>query len=66
MKKQKRDRAARAFQRGYHMGVTGKPKDSCPHADSNTRQSWLSGWREGRVDNWEGFTGVSGIHKQTA
>ncbi|MEA1082326.1 ribosome modulation factor [Marinobacter qingdaonensis] len=63
MKRQKRDVYARAFKRGYLAGVSGKPKDSCPSEQSEVRQEWLNGWREGRTDNWEGMTGVSGIHK---
>ena len=63
MKRQKRDKASRAFVRGYNAGVSGKSKDSCPFTEIVSRQTWLSGWREGRTDQWEGYTGVSGIHK---
>ena len=63
MTRQKRDMNARAFKRGYLAGVSGKSKDSCPLEQIEIRQEWLSGWREGRTDNWEGYTGVSGIHK---
>ena len=63
MKRQKRDMYARAFKRGYLAGVAGKSKDSCPIDQPEVRQEWLNGWREGRTDNWEGMTGVSGIHK---
>ena len=31
--------------------------------DVNLREFWMSGWREGRGDQWSGMTGVSGIHK---
>ena len=31
--------------------------------DEEHRQNWLSGWREGRSDQWDGLTGVSGVHK---
>ena len=55
MKSQKRDKTERAFVRGYHAGITGKSKDSCPHeSNEEVRQSWLTGWREGRSDQWEG------------
>ena len=63
MRRQKRDMNERAFQRGYQAGVAGKSQDSCPHENENSRQEWVNGWREGRVDNWEGFTGVAGVHK---
>ncbi|TBW54618.1 ribosome modulation factor [Marinobacter halodurans] len=63
MKRQKRDMSARAFKRGYLAGISGKSKDSCPLEQVDTRQEWLNGWREGRMDNWEGLTGVSGIHR---
>ncbi|HSH57351.1 MAG TPA: ribosome modulation factor, partial [Halomonas sp.] len=29
----------------------------------NLREYWMSGWREGRGDQWDGMTGISGIHK---
>ncbi|MBU2712886.1 MULTISPECIES: ribosome modulation factor [Zooshikella] len=64
MKRQKRSREERAFQKGYQSGITGKPKESCPHDQLHQRQAWLTGWREGRTDSWDGYTGVSGIHKQ--
>lgn len=63
MKRQKRDMSARAFKRGYQAGVSGKSKDTCPVGHPELRQEWLNGWREGRTDNWDGLTGVSGIHK---
>ena len=63
MKRQKRDRTDRAFTKGYQTGVSGRSKDICPHEEPQLRQSWLSGWREGRTDNWEGIVGVSGVHR---
>lgn len=63
MRRQKRDMNSRAFDRGYQAGLAGRSQDYCPHADDQHRQHWLSGWREGRADNWDGLTGVSGVHK---
>ncbi|TGD74789.1 ribosome modulation factor [Mangrovimicrobium sediminis] len=63
MKRQKRDMNSRAFDKGYQAGVTGRSVDFCPHENSAHRQSWLCGWREGRADQWDGLTGVSGVHK---
>ena len=63
MKRQKRDLTERAFHRGYQAGVSGKTKEACPHEQETMRQQWLSGWREGRTDQWDGLVGVSGIHR---
>lgn len=63
MKRQKRDTSSRAFDHGYRAGVSGRSIDFCPHAQEEHRQQWVSGWREGRVDQWDGLTGVSGVHK---
>jgi ribosome modulation factor len=63
MKRQKRDIEERAFKKGYLAGITGKSKSLCPNTTTNAKQNWLSGWREGRGDNWDGLVGVSGIHK---
>jgi len=63
MKRQKRDIDQRAFNKGYQAGIAGKSKSLCPNTKEVVQQNWLSGWREGRGDNWDGFTGVSGIHK---
>lgn len=63
MKRQKRDRFQRAYVHGYKAGVTGHSRDDCPSHDVNLREYWMSGWREGRGDQWDGMTGVSGIHK---
>ena len=63
MKRQKRDIDQRAFNKGYQVGVSGKSKSLCPNTKDTVQQNWLSGWREGRGDNWDGFIGVSGIHK---
>ncbi|MDK2777455.1 MAG: ribosome modulation factor [Pseudomonadota bacterium] len=61
MKKQKRDMQERAFARGYRAGVQRRSKDLAPPGPN--RDAWLAGWRSGRADNWDGYTGVSGIHK---
>ena len=63
MRRQKRDLSERAFHKGYQAGVSGRTKDNCPHENVNIKQQWLTGWREGRTDQWDGYTGVSGIHK---
>ncbi len=61
MRRQKRDKQDRAFARGYQLGVHGKSKELCPYQEADTRQSWLSGWRTGREDNWDGFIGTAGV-----
>lgn len=63
MKKQKRDLQERAYQRGYRAGLDGRRSDICPHVQEEMRQQWLSGWREGRNDHWDGFGVVPGIQK---
>lgn len=63
MKRQKRDKSDRAYTKGYQTGVSGRSKDICPHVEPQLRQAWLSGWREGRIDNWDGMIGVSGVHR---
>lgn len=61
MKKQKRDLCERAFAHGYRAGVARRSKDLAPMGP--TRDYWMAGWRSGRSDNWDGYVGVSGIHK---
>ena len=61
MKRQKRDMQERAFARGYRAGVERRSKDLAPAGP--THDDWMAGWRSGREDNWDGYTGVSGIHK---
>jgi ribosome modulation factor len=63
MRRQKRDMNSRAYDRGYQAGVSGRSQDICPHTEEEHRQNWLTGWREGRSDQWDGLTGVSGVHK---
>ncbi|WP_025732690.1 ribosome modulation factor [Carnimonas nigrificans] len=63
MKKHKRDPSQQAFSRGYKAGISGRSRDLCTTQLINLRAAWLNGWREGRSDQWEGMTGVSGIHK---
>ncbi len=64
MRRQKRDMADRAYQKGYQAGFTGRNKDSCPHQQDNLRQEWLTGWREGRNDHWAGFSDIAALQKQ--
>lgn len=61
MKRQKRNKANRAFIKGYQIGVYGKSRDLCPFQLSEYRQAWLNGWRSGREDNWDGYTGIAGV-----
>ena len=63
MRRQKRDMNSRAFQRGYQAGIDGRSSESCPHASDTTRHFWLTGWREGRADHWDGYTGLSALPK---
>ena len=61
MKRHKRDKEDRAFVKGYQNGLSGKSKDLNPYVDNTIRQSWLSGWRQGREDNWSGYIGVANV-----
>ncbi|MEP5567578.1 MAG: ribosome modulation factor [Halioglobus sp.] len=63
MRRQKRDMNTRAFDKGYQAGISGRSQDFCPHENDAHRQNWISGWREGRCDQWDGLTGISGVHK---
>lgn len=63
MKRQKRSKTDRAYNRGYHAGVYGKSKDLCPFQEPEYRQAWLSGWRTGREDQWDGMVGTAGVSK---
>ena len=62
MKRQKRDRDTRAYTRGYQAGLQGKSQDICPFGSTTPRFNWISGWREGRVDNLNGYVGVASVH----
>ncbi len=53
----------RAYNRGYLAGISGKSKSLCTAYSEDAQQDWLNGWRNGREDNWDGLTGVSGIHR---
>ncbi len=64
MRRQKRDMTERAYQRGYQAGIAGKQKASCPHTQDQIRQEWLTGWREGRNDLWDGLPTISVLQKQ--
>ncbi|KZY72166.1 ribosome modulation factor [Oleiphilus sp. HI0071] len=63
MKRQKRNPMHRAYNRGYLAGISGKSKSLCAAYSEDAQQDWLNGWRNGREDNWDGLTGVSGIHR---
>jgi ribosome modulation factor len=63
MRRRKRDMKDRAYHKGYQAGLVGRSLESCPHAEEQQRYFWISGWREGRSDHWDGYIGVSGVHK---
>ncbi len=55
MKRQKRDMSERAHLKGYSAGFHGRNRDACPHATGESRSRWLSGWSQGRQDQWDGL-----------
>ncbi|ABD81011.1 ribosome modulation factor [Saccharophagus degradans] len=63
MKRQKRDHTSRAFTRGYQAGVEGRSRSLCPHSTGEIKQSWLTGWREGREDHWNGFNTLAQVQR---
>ena len=56
MKRPKRNRIQRAFDKGYQLGLAGRPSENCPFLTGVARSKWLEGWREGRNDWREGLT----------
>jgi len=57
MKKHKKDLTHRAFLRGYQAAIKERSISSCPYStESNLGFQWCTGWRQGRVDYWDGFS----------
>ncbi|BDR97389.1 hypothetical protein NUITMVP1_12980 [Proteus mirabilis] len=50
MKRQKRDRLARALSKGYQAGMQGRSKEQCPYFAIDARSHWLGGWRQAMED----------------
>ncbi|MCK9782017.1 MULTISPECIES: ribosome modulation factor [Enterobacterales] len=50
MKRQKRDRLARALSKGYQAGMQGRSKELCPYFAVDARSHWLGGWRQAMED----------------
>ena len=63
MRRQKRDKSVRAYEKGYQAGAMGRSSDTCPHSCEQQRVNWISGWRAGRSDHRDGLIGVSGVHR---
>jgi ribosome modulation factor len=63
MKRQKRDQTERAFVKGYQAGIDGRSKSLCPHESGEARQQWLNGWRESRMDQWDGYSRLAQVQK---
>lgn len=63
MKRQKRDQTERAFVKGYQAGIEGRSKSLCPHETGQARQQWLNGWRESRIDQWDGYSRLAQVQK---
>ena len=63
MKRPKRNRVRRAFERGYQLGLSGRPRENCPFLTGLARIKWLEGWREGRNDWQEGLTDALTCYK---
>ncbi|NLS12560.1 ribosome modulation factor [Vibrio sp. SM6] len=55
MKRQKRDRLARAQSQGYKAGLNGRSQDMCPHQQGDARSYWLGGWRDAIGDRESGL-----------
>ena len=63
MKRQKRDQTERTFVKGYQAGIDGRSKSLCPHETGQARQQWLNGWRESRIDQWDGYSRLAQVQK---
>ena len=63
MKRLKRNRIQRAFDKGYQLGLAGRSKENCPFLTGLARSKWLEGWREGRNDWREGLTDALTCYK---
>lgn len=63
MKRFKRNRIQRAFEKGYQLGLTGRSEENCPFLTGLARAKWLEGWREGRNDWREGLTDALTCYK---
>lgn len=63
MKRQKRDQTERAFTKGYQAGIEGRSRSLCPHETGLVRQHWLNGWRESRIDQWDGYNRLAQVQK---
>ena len=63
MKRLKRNRIQRAFEKGYQLGLAGRPRENCPFLTGLARMRWLEGWREGRNDWREGLTDALTCYK---
>ena len=63
MRRSKRNRIKRAFEKGYQLGLAGRSKENCPFLTGLARVKWLEGWREGRSDWREGLTDALTCYK---
>ena len=63
MKRQKRDRSEQAVSKGYQAGYSGTSRDRCPFDTGDVRHQWISGWREGREDRWNGYNITASVQK---
>ncbi len=63
MKRQKRDQTERAFTKGYQAGIAGRSRSLCPHENGTARHQWLNGWRESRIDQWDGLNRAAQVQK---
>ncbi len=63
MKRQKRASTEKALARGYQAGISGKSRNLCPHDSGEARHLWLSGWREGREDHWNGYNTLAQVQR---
>ena len=63
MRSQKRDHTERAFAKGCQAGIAGRSRSLCPHETGLARQQWLNGWRESRIDQWDGLNRMAQVQK---
>ena len=56
VKKHKKDPTHRLHAKGYQAAIAGRNQSACPYQEgTNASFYWLSGWREGRQDQWSGY-----------